>query len=159
MEEKELFEKLLNKAYHLLYFRPRTEAEIRRRLGKITKEEALIDKAVAKLKDLNYLNEEEFVRRWQEDRQTFKPKGIKLIKLELQRLGVEKETIDKVLNDKNRISFSQVELATRALQKKILLYKNLPKREFKQKLSQFLARRGFDWETIETAVKETEDNQ
>jgi len=159
-KDKELFEKILNKAYHLLSFRPRAEAEIRRRLQKHTKKEVLIDKVVERLRELNLLNDHEFVRWWVEERQTFRPKGKQLIELELKRQGIKKEIIDEVLGQEGASgSLSQVELARQAIKKKISLYKNLSRREFRQKVGEFLARRGFDWETIGSVIDSLKEEE
>ena len=50
---------------------------------------------------------------------------------------------------------NEIELAKKAVEKKLRLWKNLPPEEFRQKLTGFLARRGFDWETIKKTIDES----
>ena len=45
-------------------------------------------------------------------------------------------------------------LAKKAVEKKLRLWQNLPSDEFRQKLTGFLASRGFSWETIKDVIDE-----
>jgi SOS response regulatory protein OraA/RecX len=46
----------------------------------------------------------------------------------------------------------EFEIAFKTASKKAKIYKSLPKQEFNQKLSAFLARRGFSWEIIKKVL-------
>ena len=112
-----------------------------------------IEKILKKLKEHNFINDEEFVRWWIEQRTGSKPKGFRLIKMELQQKGVDKETIEKILRYYD-IKILSAEGARRLLVKVLPRYRKLPPMEFRQKLSQFLLRRGFEWETVKEAIDE-----
>ncbi|TSC54136.1 MAG: regulatory protein, partial [Microgenomates group bacterium LiPW_16] len=103
-----------------------------------------------KLQSLNYINDEEFARWWIEQRATFRPRGKMALRVELRQKGVEKEISDKVVSEK----VDELSLAKKAVAKKLKIYQNLPSQEFCQKMTAFLARRGFSWETIKEVVDE-----
>ena len=47
---------------------------------------------------------------------------------------------------------SDLEMAKKLAEKKMPKYKDLPKQEIYQKLGGFLARKGFNWDTIKKAI-------
>ena len=67
--------------------------------------------------------------------------------MELRQKGIDKIIIEKAIN-----KVDELPLATKLAQKKLKVYKNLPRAEFYQKMSAYLARRGFSWETIKKVV-------
>lgn len=153
----EPFQKFYDRALRFLSFRPRSEKEIfdylKRPRGR-KKESAtheVIEKIMTKLKGQKFIDDEEFVRWWIERRTGSKPKGMRIIKLELQQKGIERETIEKILGyfDTKILGEKGIE---KLINKQLPKYKNLPREEFRQKLSQFLLRRGFEWETVKRAV-------
>lgn len=122
------FGKLLNKAINFLSFRPRSEWEVRRKFNN--------EDLIKKLKELNLINDENFTKWYVEQRNTFRPKGRRMLEMELRRKGIK----TKIENN-----LSETELAKRALKKKKFLDK--------EKSIRFLASRGFSWETIEDVIK------
>ena len=51
------------------------------------------------------------------------------------------------------ITTSEVDLAEKAMEKKIARWRKLPIKEFKIKASRYLQSRGFAWDIIETILK------
>jgi len=155
--------KLMEKALRFLSFRPRSERELYNYLGikipkslkienwdlKISKNE-IIDGVLGRLKRLGYVNDLGFSQWWVEQRQTHQPRGAQLIRSELYRKGIAQEIIDQVLPEDEK---GEIERALAAAKKKLKLHKNLKPWEFKQKMGQYLARRGFDWETIKETLE------
>ena len=145
--------KLMEKALRFLSFRPRSESETRQHLRRKLPKRAIdtvdtadtIDTVVNRLKHLGYVNDLEFTKWWVEQRQTHRPRGARLIRSELFQKGIAQEVIDEVLPEDEE---GEVERALKTARKKLRSYKNLKPREFKQKMGQYLARRGFDWEVI-----------
>ncbi len=131
------FGKLFNGALNYLSYRPRSEWEIRRKLKFKTKDQVMIDSIIEKLKKIGQVDDEAFAKWFIDQRQTFRPKGKKMLAWELQKLGV-KTKIEGDISDR--------ELAKRALAK----FKAKPDRE---KAIRFLGSRGFDWETIDEVLK------
>lgn len=152
------FEKYYNRALRFLSFRPRSEKEIRDNLQKKKASPPVIEKIINKLKDKNFLNDEEFTKWWIESRLRFRLRSIHAIKKELFQKGITKELIDAQISNFHppaggSIS-NELENAQKLIEKKIKQYKNLPRNKLYQKLGGFLARRGFDYETIKQSIDE-----
>ncbi len=149
MEE---FEKFYNRVLRFLSFRPRSQKEItdflnRKKVSEITNGEIL-----RRLKELNFVNDEEFARWWIEQRNEFSPRGVRLLKIELEQKGISKDLIVKLL-DGYMVKETEFEAAKKLVEKRLERYHNLPLEEKRQKLTAFLARRGFDWETIKNLTR------
>ena len=86
----------LNKACHFLSFRPRSEAEVRRRLTRRFPLD-VVDRVIETLGNWGYLDDQEFARRWRSDRERFHPQGRRMLQRELSRFGVAREVIDQAL--------------------------------------------------------------
>ena len=172
--EKLLFEaevgKLMEKMYGLFNIRQRSEQEIRRYLKNLsfkrkTKEQdeisdSAINLVIVKLKQKGFLNDLEFAKAWIEARRRSKQKSDRLIKFELQQKGVGREIIDQVFSEQ-LTGYSQEGLAEQALQKRVARWEKLPKidlnekslRDLKKKAYQYLAGKGFDYETISSVIE------
>lgn len=153
MDSSFVFEKYYNRALRYLSYRPRSEKEIREKLirtrsrKKVEKVDKVIDQIINKLKEQNLLNDEEFARWWIEQRTVFRPKGIRLIRMELKQKGISDEMIEFPISN-------EVDMAKKLIQKRIDRYKSLPRQEIYTKLCQFLARRGFDFDVIKKSIDE-----
>lgn len=153
-------ERLFEKAIKFLSFRPRSEKEVRNNLlqklrltdkGEEEKKnfEKSVNEVIKKLVKLGLLNDLEFTTWWVEQRTKFKKISLRVIKSELYRKGIDKETIEEVLNKAEINSF---ELALAVARKKEASYKKLEPKKFREKINRFLASRGFDWEEIKRVV-------
>lgn len=145
---KNEFQKLLNRALRLISRRPRSEKEIHDYLRRKKSPPELIEKVIKKLKQLKQVNDLEFARWWVEQRSTFRPRGKFGLTMELRQKGVNEKIIKQVIDEKVK----ELPLAQKLAQKKFKAYKNLPREERYQKMSAFLARRGFSWEIIKKVV-------
>lgn len=159
-------------ALRYLNIRSRSEKEIRDYLKKKTQKyikddisknqaEQMIDLIVHKLKQQKFLNDEEFAKMWIRSRTEFKPKGQRLIRLELQQKGVSKEIIDKAFEvfdaeqaENKEGKRDELQLAKDILEKKRKKFEPMEKQERFNKAGSLLARRGFDLDTIKTAIDE-----
>lgn len=141
--------KILDKVYRFLSFRPRSKKEIEQYLSKkgIGEEEKKI--VLKKLEKAGFVNDLAFAKFFVESRVKFRPKGKRLIAAELAQKGIDKDTINQVLSETQT---SEIDLAKVAISKKLERFLKLPELGAKQKISQFLARRGFSWETIKTII-------
>ena len=141
--------KILEKVFNFLSFRPRSKREILDYLKRKNVGEEVQKIILAKLEKLSYVNDLEFAKFFVESRVKFRPKGKRLIAAELAQKGIDKEIIEKVLSETQT---SEIDLAKVAISKKLERFLKLPELGAKQKISQFLARRGFSWETIKTII-------
>lgn len=151
----EITQKLYDKALRFLSFRPRSTFEIQ---AFLKKHQASVDQEkeiLKKLKDLNFLNDEEFVNWWIDQRQTFKPKGLRVIKIELKQKGIAKDMVEKVIGgNQEKLEKLETAQAKTLAQKRATRYQNLPREEFIAKMERFLLSRGFDWDLTKTVIDE-----
>ncbi len=135
----------LNTALHFLKFRPRSCFEIERKLKlkKFSVQE--IKKTIEILKQEKLLDDLGFARLWIRNRNLLSPRGEKLLFLELRKLGIEQEVAQKALDIEDLPEAEKAKIVF--VKKKKSLAKLSPK-DFKQKMIQYLARKGFDWGTI-----------
>lgn len=128
--------KAKNAALRLLTHRPRSEAEIRRRLqGRFTGE--VVDRTLSDLLRQGLLDDAAFAREWRKQREKFRPRGSRVIRQELQRLGVDLEIIREALSD-----FDAAANAYRAGSRYAAKLPVGDDMGFRRKLGGFLHRRG-----------------
>lgn len=153
-------ERLYDKALKFLSYRPRSEKEVRDNLiqklrqsekgeeEKKTTQDS-VEEVIKKLKTIGQINDVEFATWWAEQRTKFKKMSPRLIKGELWKKGIAKEIVEETLSEELADPF---QLALQAGEKKFHSYKNLPPKDFKIKMSRYLATKGFDWEVINKVV-------
>lgn len=151
IKENEL-DKILAKVYKFLSYRPRSEKEIHNYLAKKEISTLLASLVIKTLQKQKYLDDKEFARWWVEQRIKFRPVGERILRAELLRKGIKKEVVEEMVNGQWSMVNGQ-KLALRAVKKKLHHYKGLNRTEFRQKIGSFLARRGFDWETIKEVTE------
>lgn len=148
----ELFEKYYTFAVRFLSHRPRSEKEVRDNLTKKKAPPEMIDAIITTLKEQRFLSDEEFVKWWRDQRTRFRPKSDRAIKIELQQKGVARETIAKIFEETEEKFLSDFEKAKKLVEKQLPKLTMLKRDQQYQKLGAFLARRGFDWDTIKAAI-------
>ena len=132
-----------DRAVHFLSYRPRSRAEVERYLrGKAIADDTVAD-VIVRLERAKYLDDEDFARFWLENRERFRPRGQRALRYELRQKGVSDEIIARVLGDVDDEAY-----AWRAVEGRLSRWANLPASEFRQKVTGFLSRRGFDYGTI-----------
>lgn len=183
---QDLYQTLLDASFHFVSFRPRSEKEIRSFLvkklsrfsvipankfvipaftleGEAGIQAPLLDRVMNRLRELDYVNDEKFAAWWVDQRQTHKPKGIRLLTQELKAKGVPDDLIktllgkrrDQLTCGRNEIdTLDERTLAMRALEKKLPHWQRLSKLDKKKKIYGFLGRRGFDSEVIHRVIDE-----
>ncbi len=115
--------------------RPRSGKEItgwlfKKKVGSQKQQEYL-----TRLKELDLIDDERFAFWWVEERRIFRPRSKRHLAWELQQKGIAKEIIKEALENVDEVQAAQ---------------KLIVKRVFasRQKLQEYLARKGFDWEAI-----------
>ena len=91
---------VLDAAARLLEVRPRSVAEVHRRLRRAGYRSDLVDGAIARLVDLGMLDDEAFARLWVESRDRAHPRGERALREELRLKGVERSVIEQVLTQR-----------------------------------------------------------
>jgi regulatory protein len=139
----------LNAAYRLLAQRARSEREVRDRLRQRGMERAVIDLVIAQLRDLHYLDDQEFARIWVDNRQTHRPRSRRLLVQELRQKGVDRAIVDGTLDETH---IDEVEVATKVGRQRLKNLAGLPEDQQREKLTGFLGRKGFDFQTVKRAL-------
>lgn len=94
-------EAVLNAAARFLEARQRSVAEVRRHLATAGYPAALIESAVERLRELRILDDEAFARSWVESRDRAHPRGRWALERELQHKGIERATIESILDERS----------------------------------------------------------
>jgi regulatory protein len=148
------YEKTFERALNLLSYKPRSLAEMRARLmEKDWAEEAVVDKVLARLEELGYLNDEEFASNFANSRLTAKPIGRSRLRRDLRRKKLQSETIENALDEAYEQQ-SEEELIDRAIGKRVRLKGAPTDREGAKRLFDYLIRRGFSYDLVIRKVRE-----
>jgi regulatory protein len=139
-----------DRAVRFLSRRPRSQAEVRRHLARAAVDEALIEKIITRLGEHGYLDDAEFARYWIENREQFRPKGAYALRQELRSKGLEDETIEAAVEGLDETASAYEAARPRALRLAVLAQTD--PQEFRGKLTDFLLRRGFDYEVIREII-------
>ncbi|HVN56342.1 MAG TPA: RecX family transcriptional regulator [Anaerolineaceae bacterium] len=131
-----------------LSYRARSEAELRKKLAGKGFSETVISAILDRLKANGMVNDTQFAQAWVENQSTFRPRGRRLLKLELRLKGLGDETIQEALDEAE----DEEALAYQAALRPAKRYADLEWADFRLKVSQFLTRRGFSYETIAPIV-------
>ena len=141
------FHRCLKAAIHYLGYRPRSEFEVRERLKRRDFYDNTIKVVIAKLKEQGLVDDLDFVRFWQENRDSFSPRSQWLIRVELRQKGVADNIIDQVTE------IDDDDSAYRAVLSKA---RHLPRSDyqgFRRRLGEYLKRRGFSYGVINHTIQ------
>jgi len=138
-------------ALSLLSYRARSEKEISQKLKKKGHDQNSIKEVIADLKRLNLLDDYEFACLWIKDRLRNRPRGVALLRQELKSKGIEKENIEKALEELYPEE-SEPKIASELIRKRQKRYQGLDKKLTRKKMSNFLLRRGFSYEVVREVV-------
>ena len=146
----DLRKEAMERAGRMLALRPRTEREIHDRLVEASFPEDVVADTVARLFELNLLDDEAFAMEWISERTAKKGLGPRVLVAELQRKGVDRSTAEAALAASG---IAEEDTATAQAEKLLHKVIRFPLPAQASKLQQMLLRRGFSWEATEAAVK------
>lgn len=150
LQQQETQEAALQKAILLLSYRPRSEAEIRKKLETGGFEPEVIATAIERLRANGLIRDESFAQSWVESRDTFHPRSRKMLAYELRQKGVAEDTIQQALGESREEGDLAYQAATHYARKLVRTEWD----EFRRRLTSFLARRGFSYETAAPVVRQ-----
>ncbi len=136
-----LFDKILN----LLSFRLRSEWELRDYLRRKEAEPEVVDAIIERLRRNGYVDDEQFARRWIENRHLLKPTSNRKLSLELRQKRIPNDVIARVLATDETDELSTLRLV---VEKKRHRYPDT------NKFVQYLARQGYGYQDIKTVLSE-----
>lgn len=149
LQEEGAAEEAYNRALHFLSFRPRSRAEIEGYLEKRSVNAPQIEKIVARLERAGLLDDEAFAQYWVENRERFRPRGLRALRYELRNKGIRDDTIERAL-----ASVDVSDSAYRSAGRKARQLRDMDRQTFFRKLVEHLARRGFSYDVArETAER------
>lgn len=140
-------ERALQQALLFLSYRARSEKEIRQNLLKHEYPEGVIEITLQRLREVGLANDKDFARAWVENRSTFRPRSRRALTMELRQKGLDAETVNSAVS-----KVDESALAFETARKRVPRFQGLEWSEFRKKLSEYLARRGFPYSVIAPVV-------
>ena len=135
-------------ALHLLSYRPRSEKEMRFRLGRRGFAPEVVEETVKRLRRLHYLDDGAFAQFWTERRNSASPRSRSLIQSELRFKGIDAETASSTVE-----GLDDEEAAYRAASKRLPTVAGLSRELFRRRLGGFLTRRGFAYDVVRRTLE------
>lgn len=153
MMHEDQYKRALSAAFAHLSRSEKSEKQMRDFLIKKEFPPGTVELAIERIKELGYLDDAALAENFVAGSKTL---GRRAIEYKLREKGIARETIQealKALDEAEEVTAAKM-LAAKQAQK----YAGLEDKMRRRKLSNFLARRGFDWDTITRALHgETED--
>jgi regulatory protein len=137
--------KWFDKTLNLLSYRMRSEWELRDYLKRKKAPEEFVDKIINKLRINGYVNDEQFAKRWVENRRLLKPTSKRRLMQELRQKRISTDIIDAVLVEDETDERQQL---------KELVEKKRARYPDKLKFMQYLARQGYNYDDIKSVLLE-----
>lgn len=138
-------------ALQFLGYRPRSEGEIQRRLRQRGFADSAIDATIARLRDWRYVDDGDFAQRWIENRLVHRPRSARLLAQELRAKGVDAGTTAEAIDE---AEIDEVADARALAAEKMRKLSNLPEEVRIRRVTGFLARRGYGFGVIRSALQE-----
>lgn len=147
-------QKTFDRAVNLLTYKPRSIAELRERLlEKDWTNAEIVDAVLDKLKEYNYINDEEFAKNFAASRLRQKPIGRRVLKQKLALKKLDKETVEAALEN----AFEETpesDLIEIAIAKRLRLKGKPETREDAKKFYDYLLRQGFSYDLVSNKMRQ-----
>ncbi len=140
------------KTLKYINYRDRSEKEVRQYLSEKDIPDAILEDVVERLRRNGLIDDLRFAQNWVENRSTFRPRGRRALAYELRQKGIPESILQDVLDQCN-----EEHLAYLAAVKQSRKIENLEWSDYRKKLSGFLSRRGFGYDTISTILNRMYD--
>jgi len=141
-------ERAYQAALRFLASRPRSRAEVERRLAEKGHTPEAIAPALERLEAHGYVDDASFAAYWVENRNRFRPRSAAAVRYELRQKGVNAEIIRAALGE-----IDDEEAAWAAVVQRLERWRRLTKEQLAQKIMNYLARRGFGYETAQRIAR------
>lgn len=148
LQERDAEERAYERALNLLSYRPRSVAELSRRLLRAEFSPSAVEAALTRLESAGLVDDRDFARYWIENRERFRPRGHRMLRWELRQKGVADQIIDEAV-----ASVDEAATASRLARKRATRLRHLDEMTFRRRLSAHLARRGFPYPIIADVVQ------
>lgn len=148
LRERDSFQKAHERALRFLSYRPRSEAEMRHYLRDKDVPKPIEEEVIRRLERAGLLDDLAFAQYWVENREKFKPRSARMLRYELRQKGVDDRIIAQALEGLN-----EEDSAYRAARQRARGLSNLDRETLCQRLGAYLARRGFSYDVVRTALE------
>lgn len=145
MEKSAEYIKARDKAIRYILYKSRTSYEVFNKLSELEFEESIINRVIRDLIELEYINDEEYVKKFIESKKKLKKLSKSMIKLKLKSKGISNELIEKYIYD-----FSDIDAIKKALMKKNFS-RDMSYDEM-NKIKAYCMRKGFSMSDINSAI-------
>ncbi len=152
LQAEDAKERAYQQALLFLSYRTRSTAEIRQNLRKHKMSPEIIEQTIERLKVEKLADDDLFAKTWVENRSTFRPRSRRALAVELRQKGIPDESVRSALTEVHEEA-----LAYEAALKRARRLEALEWNEFRVKLGEFLARRGFSYSVVAPVVTRTWD--
>jgi regulatory protein len=177
LHQAEELQRVYESAMRFLSYRPRSVREVEMRLRKKAYGPEQIATVVDRLRKRGYLDDLEFARFWVSNRQSFSPRGPRLLRSELRQKGVSQDVVDAVLQEQSEAQAEAVQEAEEVAAawgqtasdeptpgtdlanaltlatKKWRIYGTLDPQTARRRLTGFLMRRGYNYDIADTVLR------
>ncbi|MDB5160481.1 MAG: hypothetical protein JWO99_744 [Candidatus Saccharibacteria bacterium] len=163
LEEESQFGKLYMRALEYCLMRPHSQRELKDYLYRKTRDTrtkegtikkgvsvALTERVFDRVQSKGYIDDEKFAAYWIENRNLRKGSSKRKLSAELGAKGVDRAIIERFLNETERDDATE-------LQK--IIEKKRPRYDDEQKLMSYLARQGFSYDDIKTALQRNDHEE
>jgi regulatory protein len=148
--DESAFGKWFDKVLNLLSFRLRSEWELRDYLRRKDCPPEITERILNKLSINGYVNDEQFAKRWVENRRLLKATSRRKLMVELKQKRIPSEIINKVLSS-DKENTDEREVLRELVEKKRSRYPD------RTKFMQYLARQGYGYDDIKSVLNESSD--
>ncbi len=144
------------KAYALkiLNIRPHSEQEFREKLARKKYSPETVTEITGYCRKCGYLDDALFARAWIQSRLNNRPKSRRFIEIELLKKGLDRDLINRALDENGLGRDTDFNLARRLAKERYEKLQNADLETVRRRLSGYLARRGFGTECIYKIIKE-----
>lgn len=150
--DKDLQAEVYQKALDYISFKPRTTQETRKKLQQSGYDELLIEDTITSLTENGLLDDKYYAEQWVDERQRYKPRSKRALVFELRKKGISDNLIQSAVEDVDDIQ-SGYEIA----RSRLFRYEGLSKYEFRNKLGNYLAGKGYPFDVISEITKDLWD--
>jgi regulatory protein len=147
-------ERTMHRAVRLLAAKPRSIAELRERL--LEKEwtiSAIVDEVLEKLKEYDYLDDDQYAKSLASSKLRQKPIGKRRLKQTLSQKKLDKETVEQAI-EKVYEKTPESDVIERAIKKRLRQKGKPETREDSKKFYDYLMRQGFSYDLISSKMRE-----
>ncbi len=149
LSQDDAYRRVKDRALQLIAARPRSRAELQRRLTRATPKRpapdpALVERVLVELTEVGLVDDRAFAEFWVEQRDHFRPKGARALQAELARQGIVRDDSEAVVSPER--DEERAVQAARPQAERLTRRPGMDAARFRALLGSFLARRGFGYE-------------